>query len=62
MHKLVIGASAAALLLLGSLAVTVLLVFAIVTDGEANAFEGAMLLGLYAIIGAAVWWGPAIGA
>ena len=49
-------------LLLGSLAVTVLLVFAIVTDGEANAFEGAMLLGLYAIIGAAVWWGPAIGA
>ena len=32
----------------------------IVTDGEANAFEGAMLLGLYAIIAAAVWWGPPI--
>lgn len=48
-------------LLLGSLAVSVLLVIFIVTDGEANAFEGAMLLGLYAIIAAAVWWGPAIG-
>lgn len=48
-------------LLLGSLAVTVLLVYAVVSDGEANAFEGAMLLGVYAIIGAAVWFGPAIG-
>jgi Ca2+:H+ antiporter len=48
-------------LLLGMLAVTVLLVEAIVIDGEANAFEGAMLLGLYAIVGAAVWFGPAIG-
>lgn len=48
-------------LLLGTLAVTVLLVYAMVVDGEANAFEGAMLLGLYAIIGAAVWWGPQIG-
>jgi Ca2+:H+ antiporter len=48
-------------LLLGSLVVTVLLVFVIVADGEANALEGAMLLGLYAIIAAAVWWGPRIG-
>ena len=48
-------------LLLGSLTVTVLLVYAVVTDGEANAFEGAMLLGIYAIIAAAVWFGPAIG-
>jgi len=48
-------------LLLGSLAVTVLLVYAVVSDGEANAFEGAMLLGVYAIIGAAVWFGPKIG-
>jgi Ca2+:H+ antiporter len=48
-------------LLLGALVVTVLLVFAIVVDGEANALEGAMLLGLYAIIAAAVWWGPPIG-
>ncbi len=48
-------------LLLGTLAVTVLLVEAIVIDGEANAFEGAMLLGLYAIVGAAVWFGPVIG-
>jgi Ca2+:H+ antiporter len=47
-------------LLLGTLAVSVLLVIFIVTDGEANAFEGAMLLGLYAIVAAAVWWGPAI--
>ena len=49
-------------LLLGSLTVTALLVFAIVLDGEANALEGLMLLGLYLILGAAVWWGPAIGA
>jgi Ca2+:H+ antiporter len=47
-------------LLLGTLAVSVLLVVFIVTDGEANAFEGAMLLGLYAIVAAAVWWGPRI--
>ena len=48
-------------LLLGTLAVSVLLVIFIVTDGEANAFEGAMLLGLYAIVAAAVWWGHPIG-
>jgi calcium/proton exchanger (cax) len=48
-------------LLLGTLAVSVLLVIFIVTDGEANAFEGAMLLGLYVIIAAAVWWGHPIG-
>jgi Ca2+:H+ antiporter len=48
-------------LLLGALAVTAILVFAIVVDGEANALEGAMLLGLYLIVGAAVWWGPPIG-
>ena len=48
-------------LLLGTLAVSVLLVIFIVDDGEADAFEGAMLLGLYAIIAAAVWWGPPIG-
>ncbi|MEA2677250.1 MAG: Ca2+:H+ antiporter [Chloroflexota bacterium] len=47
-------------LLLGVLAVSVILVFAIVLDGEANALEGAMLLGLYVIIAAAVWWGPQI--
>ena len=48
-------------LLLGTLAVSVLLVIFIVSDGEANAFEGAMLLGLYAIVAAAVWWGHPIG-
>jgi Ca2+:H+ antiporter len=47
-------------LLLGTLAVSVLLVVFIVTDGEANALEGAMLLGLYVIIAAAVWWGRPI--
>ncbi|HET9681902.1 MAG TPA: hypothetical protein VFP19_07675 [Candidatus Limnocylindrales bacterium] len=47
-------------LLLGSLAVAAVLVFAIVLDGEANALEGAMLLGLYVMIAAAVWWGPPI--
>lgn len=47
-------------LLLGTLAVTALLVFAIVLDGEANALEGAMLLGLYLIVAAAVWWGPTV--
>ncbi|MEO5704230.1 MAG: calcium/proton exchanger [Candidatus Limnocylindrales bacterium] len=47
-------------LLLGTLAVSVLLVIFIVIDGEANAFEGAMLLGLYVIVAAAVWWGPQI--
>jgi Ca2+:H+ antiporter len=48
-------------LLLGALTVSALLVLVIVTDGEANALEGAMLLGLYVIIAAAVWWGPTIG-
>ena len=48
-------------LLLGTLVVTTLLIYVIVDDGEANAFEGAMLLGLYAIVAAAVWWGPQIG-
>ena len=47
-------------LLLGVLAVTAVLVFAIVIDGEANALEGALLLGLYAIVAAAVWWGRPI--
>jgi Ca2+:H+ antiporter len=49
-------------LLLGTLAVSVLLVVFIVTDGEANALEGAMLLGLYVIVAAAVWWGHPIAA
>ena len=47
-------------LLLGALTVSVLLVVLIVTDGEGNALEGAMLLGLYVIIAAAVWWGPPV--
>ena len=47
-------------LLLGTMAVTAILVFAIVLDGEANALEGAMLLGLYVIVAAGVWWGPVV--
>ena len=47
-------------LFLGSLMVTVILLFVIVADGEANALEGLMLLGLYVIIAAAVWWGHPI--
>jgi Ca2+:H+ antiporter len=47
-------------LLLGTLAVTAMLVFAIVLDGEANALEGILLLGLYLIIAAGVWFGPVI--
>lgn len=47
-------------LLLGALAVSTLLVFAIVLDGEANALEGVALLGLYLVLTAAVWWGPTI--
>jgi len=47
-------------LLLGTLVVSTILVFIVVADGEATAFEGAMLLGLYVIIAAAVWWGPPI--
>ena len=47
-------------LLLGTLVVSAILVFIVVADGEATAFEGAMLLGLYVIIAAAVWWGPPI--
>jgi Ca2+:H+ antiporter len=47
-------------LLLGALALGTVLVALIVTDGEANAFEGAMLVGLYLIVAAAVWWGPPI--
>lgn len=64
--SLVLGAQPLTLifdpLLLGTLAVTAMLVFAIVLDGEANALEGAMLLGLYVIVAAAVWFGPQIAA
>lgn len=49
-------------LLLGGLALSAILVFGIVLDGEANALEGAALLGLYVVLAAATWWGPAIAA
>jgi len=38
-----------------------LLATIIVFDGESNALEGLALVGLYVIIAASVWWGPAIG-
>jgi Ca2+:H+ antiporter len=49
-------------LLVGSLAMAALLVAFIVLDGESNWLEGLALVGLYLIIAASVWWGPAIGA
>ena len=32
----------------------------IVVDGQSTWLEGAALVGLYVIIAASVWWGPAI--
>ncbi|MEO5940492.1 MAG: calcium/proton exchanger [Candidatus Limnocylindrales bacterium] len=47
-------------LLIGALILTVLLSAFIVMDGESTWLEGAALVGLYVIIAASVWWGPAI--
>ncbi len=47
-------------LLAGAVAFSALLTFAIVVDGESNWLEGLALIGLYVIIAASVWWGPAI--
>ncbi len=49
-------------LLIGALALAALLGVLIVIDGELTWLEGAALIGLYVIIAASVWWGPAIGA
>jgi len=48
-------------LLAGALVFSALLATIIVFDGESNALEGLALVGLYVIIAASVWWGPAIG-
>ena len=44
--------------LLVGLALTAILGALVVFDGESNWLEGLMLLGLYAIIAASVWYGP----
>ncbi len=47
-------------LLIAALALSALLGALIVYDGESTWLEGLALIGLYIIIAAAVWWGPAI--
>jgi Ca2+:H+ antiporter len=49
------------ILLIASLALTAILVQVIVYDGESTWLEGLALIGLYVIIAASVWWGPAVG-
>jgi Ca2+:H+ antiporter len=49
-------------LLIGSLILSALLSALITVDGRSTWLEGLALMGLYAIIAASVWWGPAIGA
>ncbi|HEX8939767.1 MAG TPA: calcium/proton exchanger [Candidatus Limnocylindrales bacterium] len=49
-------------LLLGAVALTAILATVIVVDGESTALEGLALVGLYVIVAASVWWGPAMGA
>ena len=62
--SLVIGAVPLTLvvapLLVGALAVSVVLAALVVIDGESTWLEGVALIGLYVIIAASVWWGPAI--
>ena len=47
-------------LLLGAVAFSTILAALIVFDGESTWLEGLALLGLYVIIAASVWYGPAI--
>lgn len=47
-------------LLIGALVLSAVLGALIVIDGESTWLEGAALIGLYVIIAASVWWGPAI--
>jgi Ca2+:H+ antiporter len=46
--------------LLVGMALTAVLGALVVFDGESTWLEGLMLLGLYAIIAASVWYGPAL--
>ncbi|MBI2775883.1 MAG: hypothetical protein HYX57_01265 [Chloroflexi bacterium] len=47
-------------LLAAAVALSAVLTLVIVFDGESNWLEGLALIGLYMIIAASVWWGPAI--
>jgi Ca2+:H+ antiporter len=47
-------------LLIGALALTALLSALITIDGRSTWLEGLALIGLYTIIAASVWWGPAV--
>jgi Ca2+:H+ antiporter len=62
--SLVLGGGALTLvlspLLLGAVLLAALLAAVIVFDGESTWLEGLALLGLYVIIAASVWYGPAI--
>jgi Ca2+:H+ antiporter len=62
--SLVVGGGALTLvlspLLLGAVALSTILAALIVFDGESTWLEGLALLGLYVIIAASVWFGPAI--
>jgi Ca2+:H+ antiporter len=49
-------------LLIASVALTAVLSALIVYDGESTWLEGLALVGLYLIVAASVWWGPAVGA
>ncbi|AKU18702.1 sodium:proton exchanger [Luteipulveratus mongoliensis] len=57
----VLGAGAFTLvlppLLIAALVLSVIVTIVVVLDGESNWYEGACLVGLYAVIAAAFWWG-----
>ena len=62
--SLIVGASPMTLvvqpLLIGALALTALLSALITLDGRSTWLEGLALIGLYVIVAASVWWGPAV--
>ena len=47
--------------LLAAMALSAILGAFVVFDGESTWLEGLMLLGLYAVIAASVWYGPRLG-
>jgi Ca2+:H+ antiporter len=48
-------------LFVAALALAAFLAALVVIDGESTWLEGVALIGLYAILAASVWWGPAAG-
>jgi Ca2+:H+ antiporter len=44
-----------------ALALGAVLAALVVIDGESTTLEGVALVGLYTILAASVWWGPAGG-